>query len=418
MTLRAVLSEASAALRFNRARSLLTMLSLAWGVFCFVILFAYGEGFGLATRKAFAAVGQDLIVVFPGHTSSQAGGERAGRKIQLEIADADLVRDIPSVAAAAAEIMLYENQVTYGVRQQVMTARGVEPAYGQVRNMTMLSGRWFSAEDDLSKERVAILGSKAAEKLLGELPPVGEIITIRGLRFRVIGLLRTKTQVANYNTPDNECIFIPYRTAGLLKDIHYPDDIAWMPSNPTFRPEAVRAVRATLAKAHRYPASDERAVQVIIFNDFLRMIDVLEWSLRILLGIIGALTLAIGGLGLANIMLVAVTQRTREVGVMKALGATRREVLAQFLAEAMAIVTAGGVGGLLLSFAITRLLPTLPLLGAMFGASGGDGDIHLQISIPAAVVSALVLESIGLIAGLLPALRASRLDPIEALRYE
>jgi putative ABC transport system permease protein len=203
-----------------------------------------------------------------------------------------------------------------------------------------------------------------------------------------------------------------------MHDIKYPEDIVWMPANPLFRKDAVRDVRETLARAHNFSPGDERALEMIVFNDFMKIIDTMELALRILLGIIGALTLAIGAVGLANIMLVSVTQRTREIGVLKSLGATRRAVLFQFLAEAMAIVTLGGICGILLAVAVTTLLPTLPLFGPMFKDTSGDGDVHLLVSRFAVVVSTAVLEGVGLVAGLLPALKASRLDPIEALRYE
>ena len=231
-------------------------------------------------------------------------------------------------------------------------------------------------------------------------------------------VLRTKTQISNYNTPDNECLFIPYETASLLRDIKYPDFIVWSPINPTFRNDAVRQVRAVLARTRNFSPNDERAVQMIVFNEFLRMVDAMGMALRLLLGFIGALTLAIGGVGLANIMLVSVTERTREIGVLKSIGATRRSILAQFLLEAMAIVTAGGVLGVAAGYAVTGLLQTLPLLGPLFKDTSGTGDIHLRISAFAVLTSTLMLEAVGLIAGLLPAIRAARLDPIDALRYE
>ena len=395
------------------------MASLAWGVACFVILYAYGEGFGNALKSSFQAVGQDLALMFGGQTSTQAGGERSGRKIRLELDDSALIREnVPLVGAVSAEVMIRNANVVRGYRELNMTVRGAEPSYGKVRNMTMSEGRWLSLEDYQAKQRTAVLGAKAATKLFGEIPPVGETIAINGQPFQVVGLLKTKTQISNYNTPDNECVFIPLSTASLFKDIKYPDDIVWMPANPHFRQQAIKDVRAVLARVHNFSPNDERALQLFVFNEFMKVIDTMSIALQVLLGLIGSLTLAIGGIGLANIMLVSVTQRTREIGVLKSIGATRGAVLAQFLLEAMAIVTAGGIVGVLIGWAATAAMHTLPLLGPLFKDTSGTGDIHLQISTFAVVVSTVVLEAIGLVAGFLPALKASRLDPIEALRYE
>ncbi len=420
MRIRSIFGEVFAALAFNRQRTLLTMLSLAWGVTCFVILYSYGEGFGYALSTSFKAVGQDLILMFGGQTSSQAGGERSGRIIRLEADDVEAIRDtVPLVAAISPEVLMRATPVTRGYRSQNMTIRGVlPPDYQKVRNMTVGSGRWLSPEDNLQKRRMAVLGAKAAEKLFGEIPPDGEQITVAGMQFTVVGVLKTKIQISNYNTPDNECIFIPYRTMSLLHDVKYPEDIVWSPANPLFRAEALKQVRATLARLHNFSPTDDRAVEVIVFNEFMKEIDAMSAALRILLGFIGALTLAIGGVGLTNIMLVAVTQRTREIGVIKALGATRRSILFQFLMEAMIIVTTGGLVGVLLGYLVTKAVGSLPLLGPLFKDTSGAGDIHLGISAFAVLTSTILLEIVGIIAGLVPAIRASRLNPIDALRYE
>ena len=419
MTLASIFAEAFAALKFNKLRSVLTVASLAWGVACFVILYAYGNGFGLAISGSFQSIGQDLILVFGGQTSQQAGGERSGRKVVLEYDDIQVIRDnVPQIRAISPELMLRNMNVVRGARQETTMVRAAEPAYGMVRNMTLTSGRWITAEDLQNQQRVAVIGSTLAQKLFGEIPPEGELVTINGVQFQIIGMLRTKSQISNYNKPDNECLFIPYTTASLFRNIRKPSDLVWTPVNPTFRAQAVKDVRATLARLHNFSPTDERAVEITVFNEFMRMITNMSLALQVLLGLIGAMTLAIGGVGLANIMLVSVTQRTKEIGVLKSLGATRRAILWQFMLEAMAIVTLGGLLGILLGWVVTSGIDTLPFLSPMMKSDNTDGDIHLHITRFAVIVSTSVLELIGFIAGLLPAMKASRLDPIEALRYE
>jgi putative ABC transport system permease protein len=419
MRIGSIFSEAAQALKFNRLRSILTMISLAWGVACFVILYSYGDGFHVALQTAFRAVGQDLVLMWGGRTSTQAGGERAGRRIRLDLSDVDAIREtVPLVGAISPEIMGHDITTVRGYRTLTVTVRAVRTPYSRIRNMTMASGRWITPDDEMQKQRVAVLGAKAAEKLFGEMTPEGEEITFNGMRFLVIGVLKSKTQIANYSTPDNECAFVPYETLSLFMDIKYPDLIVWMPANPVFRNQTVHQVRTALAHIHNFSPNDDRAVRTEVFNDYMHLVDTMGIALRLLLAFIGTLTLAIGGVGLANIMLVSVTQRTREIGVLKSIGATRRAILAQFLLEAMAIVTIGGAIGVLAGWATTSMLQSLPLLGPLFKDTSGTGDIHLKVSMFAVLTSTLILEAVGLIAGLLPAIKASRLDPIEALRYE
>jgi putative ABC transport system permease protein len=416
--IRHVFSEALNALGHYRLRSALTMLSVIWGVASLMLLLSYGQGFGLALMNAFDQIGKDLIVVFPGQTSLQAGGERSGRRILLELEDVEAIREgVPTVEAVSPEVRRFL-PVSLGYRVRDYSVAGVYAAFGRIRGMTMDTGRFLSDEDVLHRRRVAVIGATLKTEMFSGRPAVGSEVKINGVRFAVIGVLKKKTQITNYNAPDDMTAFVPYSSLSTLVDIRYLNNLVILPVSNRFRDRLIPDLRSALARAHNFNVRDERAVEILDWNKFRGLVENLSLGLNLLLTIIGALTLSIGAVGVMNIMLVSVTERTREIGVLKALGARRRHILAQILFEGMTLTAAGGLGGFLLAAGITRLIGSLPLLGPLFEDTSGQGDVHLGISFSALLISSAVLIAVGLVSGLIPAIRAARLDPVQAIRSE
>jgi putative ABC transport system permease protein len=411
---RDLLQEAYGAMRHNRRRTALTMLGMAWGIATVVMLLAYGDGFGQACANIFANFGTKLMILVPGRTSMQAGGQKAGAQVRFTLDDIDtLTTNIPQITHITPEVDKQCN-IQFDTRTFTFDVTGDYPNVDSVRALKLGPGRFFNMQDQLQHARVAVIGSEAKEKLFSGRNALGERIRVDGLSFEVIGILNAKMQEGDDDI--NRAIYVPFTTMSDLKDTHYLDSIWFNYETPEYE-RLEESARAVLAGEHKFSQTDRRAVRVFNLMEQVHQFEVITIGLKILLGFIGTLTLGIGGVGLMNIMLVSVTQRTREIGVEKALGARRGDILLQFLAEALTITFIGGLLGIILAYAVSLSVGRLTLYSAI-AKNGEAGDIRLVIAPGILVVATLILTVVGLISGMIPALRASRLDPIEALRYE
>jgi putative ABC transport system permease protein len=419
-------------LRANRLRSVLTMFGILWGMISVVVLSAMGEGFREGNDHVLRDLGQNIGIIWGGRTSMQAGGERAGRQIFITLDDArSVAAEASMVSVVSPELERASVRVKSAYNAASARVVGIEPPYQQIRTIELEYGRLFTWNDETAASRIVIIGYDVADQLFAKRRILGETVMLDGLPYTVVGKIRKKEQDSDYNGRDDTKLFVPF--AAMMRDFPSKDapvgslsDIVVAPrqfvvdglpqvlNERQGRIEDIRwplesNVRAVLARRHGFDPADNQAVtmwdtslQTLMFG---RMID----RMRDFFTIVGIVTLALGGIGVMNIMLIAVKERTREIGVRKALGATTRSIQQQFFMEGFFLTMLSGGAGMLAALALCRLVNLLPMPSRFSG---------MIVSWQAGLGALAVLVLIGIITSTYPARRAAELPPVDALRFE
>ena len=418
MQVKELIQQSWDALARNRLRSVLTMMGIVWGLTTVVLLLGYGQSVSAGVLNAFLGIGNNVIMIWEGQTSMQAGGQRAGKRIHFKYEDIEAIREeAPLVRLVSAE---WDDPFAYKYGDRVVTvqSKAVQYPYGEMRKLRIAEGRYFEESDFAEHRHVLIVGPNAARKVFGNRDPVGEFVTVNGGSWEVIGLLRLKIQDSSNNGPDNENFFMPFESMSDINDKRDPEMIVFQAVMPLQHKAALAQVREVLARRHNFNARDDKSTPEWDTVDDTKDIQQFGLALQLILGFIGMLTLGVGGVGVMNIMLVSVTERTKEVGLRKAIGARNRDIAWQFLVEALVLTFVAGAVGMLVSVALAHAIPPMPLYSAMYKTANHEGDIFLKTSGSVMLTAFVILTLVGITAGLWPAWKAAQMAPVEALRHE
>ena len=392
----------------QKLRTFLTVCGMVWGTIAISLLLAFGDSFHSQMMVNAAGLGKAIVIAWPMRTGRAFEGLGEGRRINVDERDIALLRArSATLGAVSAE---YDRQLglLHGTQKLTVSVSGVEPSFGEMRNVIPApAGRFINPIDEAQRRRVVFLGTDLAKDLFGGEEPVGRTIQLSGSPFLVIGVMEEKIQQSNYGGPDTNRAFIPASTFRALTGQRFVDNLIFMAGEVALTGAAVAEVRGILARRHRFHPDDEQAVQVWDTTEGARFLDTFMFAFRLFLGIVGSLTLVVGGIGVSNIMNVVVEERTREIGIKLAIGAKPRAVMMQFLCETLLIASIGGAIGLALTAAIC----------AAFASAGLHEFVGEPALTPAiAALTAALLTIIALISGYFPARTASRLDPVVAMK--
>jgi putative ABC transport system permease protein len=411
-----LLRQVSGSLLRNKLRSFLTMAGIAWGIASIVLIVAMGDGFKEGQRNNTKGMGENIVILFGGRTELQAGGERAGRRIRLNYSDVENIRrECYLIKMAAAELQGQVN-ATSPFNSGTFDVSGVEAFFPELRTIPIDQGRFFNEKEEKAGERVCVIGLDVKKQLFGTRPDVvGTTVAINSLPYRVAGVMANKDQDSSYSGMDEKRIWLPYTT--MVRDVppsktYTPgnlDDIIYQPRSLAQYEEARKQALKVIARAHDFNPADDSAVHVWDTVENQKQVDGIFDSMTVFLGFIGLVTLTLGGIGVMNIMLVTVSERTREIGLRKALGATRSRILIDFLVEGCVLAFSSGLAGWGAAFAISSALKLVKMPDMFPG---------LPVSQTTSAIAFASLSVIAIASALIPAWRAASLTPVEALRYE
>jgi putative ABC transport system permease protein len=411
-----LLSEFFADLRSQKTRAFLTMFAIMWGTITVVLLLAFGEGMKNSLVRGLTNAGDRILLVYGGQTSRSYEGLPQGRYIRLTEDDLHLLR-----TTLASEIeMASPSYGRWGValesphRRTTTYMEGVAPAFEEMRRMYPAGGgRFLNMFDESEKRRVVFLGNDIAERLFPQGDAVGSQVKIDGLPFTIVGVMQKKMQTSMNNGPDAERAIIP---ASTFQAIYGHRNVGHLLIRPTDyrRAEFVKSeIYRVLGRKHKFHESDIRAIGIWDMIEAEKQTALVFMGIQIFLGVVGGLTLLVAGIGVANIMYVVVRERTKEVGVKRALGARRRHIIAQFVTEAMVLALVGGIVGIAISASIVGAVAGMPVKEGAMEFLGNP-----EISSVIAILTVTILGGIGLLAGVFPARKAARVNPVDSLRWE
>ncbi len=396
-------------LRAQKLRTVLTIFGIVWGTVAIVVLLAFGMGFKRQLTINMHGIGESVAIMFPGRTTKPFEGFGIGRPIILLEEDAELIAgQVADVDRISPEYMRYDTPARVGENILTPAISGVFPVYGEIRNIVAeRGGRFVNDLDMRERKRVVLLGDEVKRLLFGDTDPHGRLVYLGQVPFIVIGVMQKKTQNSSYNRRDQDRVFIPATTYASVFGEHRLSNIVFSTREPLRSDETVSRVRTVLGRKYKFDPTDTDAIWIWNTAEFDKFVFVFFLAFNVFMGIIGSFTLAVGGLGVANIMYIVVQERTREIGIKRAVGARKRDILVQFFLETMFIIFLGSSLGFLIAFGITEALQYIPIK-EFIGTP--------VISVGVALITMAVLALIGLAAGLLPARRAANLNVVDCLR--